>query len=238
MILFIQELEYHAGKLRLDLNLKLDGRIAGIFGISGAGKTTLLELIAGFRKAAKGKIQFGDKVLVDVSRKIFIPAFRRNIGYVPQDLALFPHLSVKANLDYGTGNKQSVISFDEVVRILELNSLLNRNIDRLSGGEKQRVAFGRALLACPELLLMDEPLSNLNVELKQRIRELILWIRDKPKIPILYVSHDADDMVTLCDSVVVLENGRNILTGAPQNLFETDTTTHFRVKSNDTRNSI
>jgi molybdate transport system ATP-binding protein len=231
MNLVIQELQYHAGKLRLNVNLKLDGRISGIFGISGAGKTTLLELIAGFRKAAKGKIQFGDQILVDVSRNFFIPAFQRNIGYVPQDLALFPHLSVKANLDYGTGNKESVIAFDEVVRILELNSLLNRDIDKLSGGEKQRVAFGRAILASPELLLMDEPLSNLNLELKQKIRELILWIRDVPKIPILYVSHDADDMVTLCDSVVVLEDGKNILTGPPQDLFEPDTNTHFRVKS-------
>ncbi len=233
MNLLIRELEYIAGKLHLSVDLNLNGRIAGVFGISGAGKTTLLELIAGFRKPAKGKIQFGDRILVDTSQGIFIPAFQRNIGYVPQDLALFPHLSVKSNLHYGSNsrNKSKSISFEELVKILELDPLLHRNVDQLSGGEKQRVAFGRAVLASPDLLLMDEPLSNLNLELKQKIRELILWIRDVPRIPILYVSHDPDDMVTLCDSVVVLEDGKNILTGSPQDLFENDTTTHFRVKS-------
>jgi molybdate transport system ATP-binding protein len=231
MNLLIEQLQHAAGKLRLNLDLKLTGRIAGIFGPSGAGKTTLLEVIAGFRKVEQGKVQFGDRILIDTSQSIFIHAFERNIGYVPQDLALFPHLSVKANLNYGAHNKPDSISFDELIRILELEDLLNRSIDKLSGGEKQRVAFGRALLASPDLLLMDEPLSNLNEGLRQKMRELILWIRDVPKIPVLYVSHDADDIVTFCDSVVVLENGKNIITGSPEDLFEQDTSTHFRIKS-------
>jgi molybdate transport system ATP-binding protein len=229
MKLIIDHLTYAADKLLLQINLQLDGRIAGIFGASGVGKTTLLELIAGFRKPQQGKIQFEDRLLTDVSRSIFLPAHQRNIGYVPQDLALFPHLSVKGNLRYGL-NRNENLSFDDLVKTLRLESLLNRSIDLLSGGEKQRVAFARAVLASPDLLLMDEPLSNLNEELKSKVRELILWIRDELRIPIIYVSHDADDIVSLCDTVTILEEGRNVLSGKPEDLFEKDSNTHFRIK--------
>lgn len=213
----------------MQIDLQIDGRIAGIFGTSGAGKTTLLELIAGFRKPQQGRIQFEDRLLIDVPRSIFRPAYQRNIGYVPQDLALFPHLSVKGNLRYGL-NRNENLSFDELVKTLGLESLLNRNIDLLSGGEKQRVAFARAVLASPDLLLMDEPLSNLNEELKSKVREIILWIRDELQIPIIYVSHDADDIVSLCDTVTILKEGRNVLSGKPEDLFEQDSSTHFKAK--------
>ena len=232
MKLVISDLSYAADKFMMQINLQLDGRIAGIFGTSGAGKTTLLELIAGFRKPGQGKIQFDDRLLTNVSRGIFLPAFQRNVGYVPQDLALFPHLSVKGNLRYGLnrlkGNEN--LSFDGLVKTLGLENLLNRNIDLLSGGEKQRVAFARAVLASPDLLLMDEPLSNLNEELKTTVRELILWIRDELHIPIIYVSHDADDIVSLCDTVTILKEGKNVLSGKPADLFEQDSSTHFRSK--------
>jgi len=229
MKLTIDHLSYAADKLLMQIDLQLDGRIAGIFGTSGAGKTTLLELVAGFRKPQQGKIQFEDRLLIDVSRSIFLPAYQRNIGYVPQDLALFPHLSVKGNLRYGL-NRNENLSFDELVKTLGLESLLNRNIDLLSGGEKQRVAFARAVLASPDLLLMDEPLSNLNEELKSKVREIILWIRDELRIPIIYVSHDADDIVSLCDTVTILKEGRNVLSGKPEDLFEQDSGTHFKAK--------
>lgn len=229
MKLRIDDLSFVADKLLMKIDLQLEGRIAGIYGTSGAGKTTLLELIAGFRKPQQGKIQFEDRLLMDVSRGVFLPAYQRSIGYVPQDLALFPHLSVKANLRYGLNRlKQNKnLSFDELVKALAMESLLDRNIDLLSGGEKQRVAFARAVLASPDLLLMDEPLSNLNEELKIIVRELILWIRDELKIPIIYVSHDADDIVSLCDTVTILKEGKNVLSGKPQDLFEQDSSTHF-----------
>jgi molybdate transport system ATP-binding protein len=232
MKLIINDLSYTADKLLMQIDLQLDGRIAGIFGTSGAGKTTLLELIAGFRKPQKGKIQFEDRLLMDVSRGIFLPAYQRNIGYVPQDLALFPHLSVKGNLRYGLNRfkENENLSFDELVKTLGLQSLLDRSIDLLSGGEKQRVAFARAVLASPDLLLMDEPMSNLNEELKIIVRELILWIRDELKIPIIYVSHDADDIVSLCDMVTILKEGKNVLSGKPSVLFEQDSSTHFKAK--------
>lgn len=229
MKLTIDDLSYTADKLLMQIDLQIDGRIAGIFGTSGAGKTTLLELIAGFRKPQQGRIQFEDRLLIDVARSIFRPAYQRNIGYVPQDLALFPHLSVKGNLRYGL-NRNENLSFDELVKTLGLESLLNRNIDLLSGGEKQRVAFARAVLASPDLLLMDEPLSNLNEELKSKVREIILWIRDELQIPIIYVSHDADDIVSLCDTVTILKEGRNVLSGKPEDLFEQDSSTHFKAK--------
>jgi molybdate transport system ATP-binding protein len=229
MKLLIDHLSYAADKLLLQIDLQLDGRIAGIFGASGVGKTTLLELIAGFRRPQQGRIQFEDRLLIDTSRNIFLRAYERNIGYVPQDLALFPHLSVKGNLRYGLTRNEN-LSFDELVRTLGLENLLNRSIDLLSGGEKQRVAFARAVLASPALLLMDEPLSNLNEELKNKVRELILWIRDELRIPIIYVSHDADDIVSLCDTVTILKGGKNILSGKPDHLFEQDSNTHFRIK--------
>jgi molybdate transport system ATP-binding protein len=229
MKLKIDNLTYVADKLLMQIDLQLDGRIAGVFGTSGAGKTTLLELIAGFRKPQQGRIQFEDRMLIDISRSIFLPAYQRNIGYVPQDLALFPHLSVKGNLRYGL-NRNENLSFDDLVKTLGLESLLNRNIDLLSGGEKQRVAFARAVLASPDLLLMDEPLSNLNEELKSKVREIILWIRDELRIPIIYVSHDADDIVSLCDTVTILKEGRNVLSGIPHELFEQDSSTHFKAK--------
>ena len=230
MKLIISDLSYAADKLLIQINLELDGRIAGIFGTSGAGKTTLLELIAGFRKPQRGKIQFDDRLLMNVSRGIFLPAFQRNIGYVPQDLALFPHLSVKGNLRYGLNRlkENENLSFDGLVKTLGLEGLLNRDIDLLSGGEKQRVAFARAVLASPDLLLMDEPMSNLNEELKIKVRELILWIRDELHIPIIYVSHDADDIVSLCDTVTILKDGKNVLSGKPEDLFEQDSGIHFR----------
>jgi molybdate transport system ATP-binding protein len=232
MKLTIDHLSYAAGKLLMEIDLQLDGRIAGIFGTSGAGKTTLLELIAGFRKPQQGKIQFENRLLIDASNGIFLPAFQRNIGYVPQDLALFPHLTVRGNLRYGLNRfkENESVSFDELVKTLGLESLLNRNIDLLSGGEKQRVAFARAVLASPELLLMDEPLSNLNEELKTKVRELILWIRDELRIPIIYVSHDADDIVSLCDTVTILKEGKNVLSGKPEQLFEQDAGLHFVAK--------
>jgi molybdate transport system ATP-binding protein len=229
MKITIHQLSYTADKLQMEIDLQLDGRIAGIFGASGAGKTTLLELIAGFRKPQQGNIQFEDRLLVDVSRSIFLPAYQRNIGYVPQDLALFPHLSVKGNLRYGL-DRNETLNFDELVKKLGLEGLLNRNIDLLSGGEKQRVAFARAVLASPDLLLMDEPLSNLNEELKSKVREIVLWIRDELRIPIIYVSHDADDIVSLCDTVTILKEGRNVMSGKPDDLFEIDSSKHFRIK--------
>ena len=212
----------------MEIDFRFEGKVAAIFGPSGSGKTTLLELIAGFRKPEAGVIRFQDRVLNDAVNSVFVPSFRRNIGYVPQDLALFPHLSAESNLTYGYQREgKNVLDFRQVADLLELQPLLSRDIRRLSGGEKQRVAFGRAILASPQLLLMDEPMRNLNRELKSKIKDLILKIRDLG-IPILLVSHDPDEIIDLCDVVMVLADGKNGGSGEPRALFTPDPEPHYK----------
>ncbi len=228
MNLEIKKLTYRVGRLDMEIDFRFQGRIAAIFGPSGSGKTTLLELIAGFRKPETGVIRFRDEVLNDTAGSIFVPSYRRKIGYVPQDRALFPHLSAEANLTYGYQRERgSMLGFEQVTQLLELQPLLSRDIRRLSGGEKQRVAFGRAILASPQLLLMDEPMRNLNRELKSKIKELILKIRDLG-IPILLVSHDPDEIVGLCDVVMMLTDGKNGASGEPRSLFIPDPDPHYK----------
>jgi molybdate transport system ATP-binding protein len=180
--------------------------VTGIWGPSGAGKTTLLELIAGLRRPSAGTLSFDGEVLSDAASRRHAPPRRRRIGYVPQDLALFPHLSVHRNLAYGRQSADG-LEMDHVVEVLELRSLLPRLVPDLSGGEKQRVALGRALLSAPRLLLLDEPLASLDRALRSRILPALRRIRDEFRIPIIYVSHEAFELESLCDEIVCIENG-------------------------------
>ncbi len=204
----------------LEADAQLDARITGIFGASGAGKTSLLETVAGLRRAAAGRIVLDGTALSDADRGIFLAAERRHIGYVPQDGALFPHLNVRQNLCYShAAGGGPGITYAHVVAVLDIGSLAGRRVGSLSGGERQRVAFGRAVLAAPRLLLLDEPLAGLDAELKQRVIPYLRTIRDEFGIPMLYVSHDPDDLVALCDDILLFDRGRCVRRGAPAELF-------------------
>ncbi|MEP7072448.1 MAG: ATP-binding cassette domain-containing protein [Verrucomicrobiota bacterium] len=198
--------------------------VVGIFGPSGAGKTSLLELIAGLRRPAAGAIRLGETVLFDSDAGIDLPPRHRRLGYVPQDLALFPHLDVRANLLYGQRSPEenrAPFTLDHVAGVMEIGSLLSRAVATLSGGEQQRVAFARAILSAPRLLLLDEPMSNLDERLKRRLVPFLLRIRDEFHIPLLYVTHQPAELISLCDEVVLLENGRIVGRGLPADILTT-----------------
>lgn len=206
----------------LEIDVTLAARVTGIFGASGAGKTSLLEIIAGLRRPLAGRVSFDETVLTDVENKTFVSPRIRGVGYVPQEGALFPHLSVQQNLSYGytTGTPRPVaLNFNHVVGVLELENLAGRRVTALSGGEKQRVALGRALLAAPRLLLLDEPLAGLDTELKERLMPYLQRVRDEFRIPMVYVTHSTDEVMALCEEILVLAEGRVIKQGRPADLL-------------------
>lgn len=233
MSLVLNNLRMQLGQIHLALDLELSGRITGIFGPSGSGKTSLLEIVAGLKRPSSGFIRIGDQIVTDMSTNLVIPTEMRSIGYVPQDLGLFPHMSVRQNVLYGYKKENSAspsVTLEHITNVLQISDLLHRNIGSLSGGEKQRVAYARALLASPKLLLMDEPLSSLDRALKERTIEHLKKLRDEFEIPILYVSHDADEIAVLSDEVVVLQAGRAVARGTPQEIFQLLNKPHYRLR--------
>jgi molybdate transport system ATP-binding protein len=188
-----------------------EGRVTGLFGASGAGKTSLINMIAGLLRPDRGVIAIDGEILDDTSAHTRVPAHRRRIGYVFQDARLFPHLDVRQNLDYGRRMNRVVddpVQRGRVTDLLDVGGLLDRRPGQLSGGERQRVALGRALLAQPRLLLLDEPLGSLDDERKVEILPYLVRLRDEANVPMVYVSHDAGEMRHLATSVVMLNRGR------------------------------
>lgn len=199
------------GAFALEVAFENELGITALFGRSGSGKSMTINLIAGLARPDRGRIVLDDRVLVDTKTGIFVPKHRRRVGLVFQDAQLFPHLSVKQNLLFGrwfAPKEEPAIAFDAVMDTLGIGHLLGRRPARLSGGEKQRVAIGRALLSSPKILLMDEPLASLDNERKLEILPLIESLRDEFRIPIVYVSHAVEEVARLAARVVVLENGR------------------------------
>jgi molybdate transport system ATP-binding protein len=187
--------------------------ITALFGRSGSGKTSLVKAIAGLLRPQRGTIRIGDDILFSSERGIDLPPERRRIGYVFQDGRLFPHLSVRGNLTYGM-RARGAVGFDAVVHLLGIEPLLTRRPRDLSGGEKQRVAIGRALLSNPRILLMDEPLASLDAPRKAQILPFIERLRDELRVPIIYVSHAMDEIVRLADTLVLLSDGRVAAVGS------------------------
>lgn len=200
---FTQQLGDHC--LRIKANLPAKG-ITAIFGVSGAGKTSLINAIGGLTLPQEGQISLNGRPLFDATSGLNLPPEKRRIGYVFQDARLFPHYRVRGNLEYGMA-KSLRPQFDSLVRLLGIEELLSRFPASLSGGEKQRVAIGRALLSAPEILLMDEPLASLDLPRKRELLPYLQKLAKQVEIPILYVSHSLDEILQLADNVMVLDNG-------------------------------
>ncbi len=185
--------------------------VTALFGESGAGKTSIVNMVAGLSRPDRGRIHIAGRCCFDSNKKIYLPPEKRRIGYVFQEARLFPHLSVRTNLTYGmklVPRKDRYVDFRRVVALLNVGGLLDRRPARLSGGEKQRVAIGRALLCSPKLLLMDEPLASLDQARKEEVLPFIRTLSDTFNVPILYVSHQMDEILTLADRLIRVENGR------------------------------
>lgn len=200
---FSQTLGTH--RLQVAESLPASG-ITAIFGVSGAGKTSLINAISGLTRPEQGRIVLNERVLYDAEKKICLPPEKRRVGYVFQDARLFPHYNVLGNLRYGMA-KSMAGQFDKLVTLLGIEPLLDRLPGGLSGGEKQRVAIGRALLTAPELLLLDEPLASLDIPRKRELLPYLQRMAREISIPVLYVSHSLDEILHLADKVMVLEAG-------------------------------
>lgn len=205
------------GDFTLDVDLALPSRgVSALFGHSGSGKTTCLRAIAGLERAPGGLFAIDGETWQDDGRGIFVPTHRRALGYVFQEASLFPHLSVRGNLEFGQKRAPAAerrFELPAVAELLGLGGLLERRPDSLSGGERQRVAIARALLAAPRLLLMDEPLAALDLKRKLEILPYLERLHDELSIPVIYVSHAPDEVARLADHLVLLDNGRVAASG-------------------------
>lgn len=208
--------EKQLGEFAVNVSFTSDTTATALFGPSGAGKTSVINMIAGLLKPERGRIVLGDDVLFDSATGINVPAWRRRIGYVFQEGRLFPHFSVKRNLDYGrwvSGHASDPRQLSHVIELLDIGHLLDRRPGKLSGGERQRVAVGRALLMQPRLLLLDEPLASLDAARKHDILPYLERLRDEARVPLIYVSHNAAEIKRIASRVVRLDSGKVVETG-------------------------
>ncbi len=203
------KLDYQAFHLDVDLSLPNSG-ITVLFGESGSGKTTFLRCIAGLERAPQAYLEVNQQVWQDSTSGLFLPTYRRALGYVFQDAQLFPHLTVADNLAFGLKrikNNVGTTDLKTVVELLGIGALLKRLPERLSGGERQRVAIARALVLNPDILLMDEPLASLDAKRKQEIMPFLKRLHQELTIPMLYVTHDQQEVAQLADTLIILSNG-------------------------------
>lgn len=202
----------------LDVAFESDSPLTALFGPSGAGKTSVLNMIAGVHRPEKGRIAVAGHVLTDTASRIFVPPHLRRIGLVFQDAQLFPHLTVEQNIKFGqwfTRGEKNALPLDVIVGVLGIGSLLKRRPATLSGGEKHRVALARALLSSPRILLMDEPLSGLDDARRDEIMTLIEQVRDEFSVPIVFITHNLEEVRRLASRVVRIVAGRVISVGTP-----------------------
>ena len=209
------DLTFDEFQLSVNLDLPAKGVIT-LFGPSGSGKSTLLRCLAGLEKSDHGFMQIGNEVWQDDASGFFVPTYARPLGFVFQEPRLFAHLSVEKNLSFGykrTPEDERYIEWDYIIDLLDIGHLLQRKPNKLSGGEQQRVAIGRALLASPKVLLMDEPLASLDNERKSEVIPFIRKLHDELDVPIVYVSHSLLEVLQITDTIVFMQQGKNIATG-------------------------
>jgi molybdate transport system ATP-binding protein len=207
------------GRIALDVHFAADSGLTAIVGPSGAGKTSVLDAIAGLLRPASARIVCGGRTLVDTAGGVFVAPHQRRVGYMQQEPLLFPHLTVRQNLAYGrwfTAPEERRVDEAGVVALLDLQALLGRRPARLSGGEKQRVALGRALLASPQVLLLDEPLASVDAGRKQDILPYLDRLRRELQIPLVYVTHLFNEIADRATTAVVMDEGRVVAVGAPE----------------------
>jgi len=221
MKLAIRQLSLRLQQFTLGVDVDLQHARTAIFGPSGAGKTSLLETIAGLRKPDTANISFNDRLFDDSWQNYSLPVRLRRLGYVPQYDSLFPHLSVRRNLLYGSDgkSKDGTLEFHHITDFLEIGHLLDRHVRTLSRGENQRVVIARALLSSPQLLLLDEPLTSLDAKLKNTILQQLQALHREFGIPMLFVTHDAAEAIAICEDVLLLHAGRITARGEPAKLL-------------------
>ena len=248
------DIEHRIGAFALDTHFRSGRGLTALFGRSGAGKTSIVNAIAGLIRPQRGRIAVDGHVLLDTERGICTPPHRRRVGYVFQEGRLFPHLTVRRNLLFGRwfapGRDRRGTRLDDVVDLLGIAALLDRRPARLSGGEKQRVAIGRALLSSPRLLLMDEPLASLDGRRKDEILPYLERLRDEARVPIVYVSHSVPEVTRLATTIVLISEGQVRAIGPVQDVmgraelyplagrFEAGAVLDVRVAAHDPRWSL
>ena len=206
------------------LNLNIDciinqGDFVTIYGPSGAGKTTLLRIIAGLIRPESGYLSVGDSTWYDSQKSINLKPQERPVGLVFQDYALFPNMTVRENINYALGDNKNGNAVNEIIGLMNLEDLINRKPDTLSGGQKQRVALARSLVKIPEILMLDEPMSALDIEMRHRIQNYLLEAHKKFNLTTILVSHDIGEIFKLSNAVIMLENGKILRQGPPSEIF-------------------
>lgn len=215
-----KKLRSNSGNMDLEVDFKIsNGELLTLYGKSGGGKTTILKIIAGLLQPDKGRIVVNEKVWFDGNKKIDLRTQRRNLGFVFQDYSLFPNMTVKENLTFALAKGQDKSIVSDLIEIIDLGNLQNRNPNTLSGGQKQRVALARTLVQRPEILLLDEPLSALDDEMRFRLQQYILKVHNEFNLTTILISHDVSEIIKLSDYLMELDCGKIVSKGTPKEMF-------------------